>query len=70
MTYKILSISTLIITFVYIVLMQYYLLKRQNKYFNMVRPGDYSILISGVDHTKVSKANFIDFFLKEGIIDI
>jgi hypothetical protein len=65
--YKILSVSTLFITCAYILVMQFFLLKRQNKFFNMIRPGDYSILVSGVDHSIICKTDIIDFFKNEGI---
>lgn len=69
-TYKLLSVLTLVITVVYIMLMQYFLLKRQNKYLNIVRPADYSILLSGVDHTRVTKTDLINFFENEGMPNV
>lgn len=48
--YKVLSVATTLIVSMYVVLLQYFLLRRQNKYLDMVRPGDYSIMLSGVDH--------------------
>lgn len=68
--HKLLSVLTLLITVIYIMLMQYYLLKKQNKYLNLVRPADYSILLSGVDHLKVTQADIVQFFEKEGITGI
>lgn len=49
---------------IYIVIIQYLLLKKQDKYFNLVKPSDYSILLSGVDHTKIKEKDIVEFFQK------
>ena len=50
--------------------MQYFLLQQQKKYLNMVKPGDYSLLLSGIDHSKISTEDLKGFFEKEGIHNI